>query len=426
MSIVIGVFLILIFAGVPIVFAIGSSAVLTMLTTSSVPIFIVAQRLYAGIDSFTLMAIPFFVLMGLIMEAGGIARRIVDLAAALVGWIRGSLFVVSIATGTGLAAISGSGSADTAAVGSMMIPEMRRRKYNIDFGAAMIAASGALGSIIPPSLIMIVVALAANVSIGGLFLAGILPGLLITCGLIGMSYLFARGGGPQYLDAEPISLSRIVRTFIVALPAMTLPIIIVGGIVGGIFTATEASCIAVLTGLFISIFVYKEIGFKEIPGLMIKAVGISAAVMIIIGTASIFSWLISSLGAPAKLANFLQDISSSKIMFLIFVNLLLLIVGMFMESFSAILILIPVLMPAAKLFGVDPMHFGLIVGLNLSIGLVTPPYGICLFVSSITARRPVADVSRYILWPLFPMICVLLLVTYSEDFALWLPRMFMG
>jgi len=423
MIIVVCAFLVLLVAGVPIVFAMGVSAVLTLLTTSSIPLFIIAQRFYAGLDSFTIMAIPFFVMTGLIMETGSIARRIIELATAIIGWVRGSLLMVSVGTGVGLAAISGSGSADTAAVGSMMFPEMRRRKYDIDFSAAIIAAAGALGSVIPPSLIMIVVAVTANVSIGGLFLSGILPGLLIAAGLMLVSYGHAKRGGPQYLDSQPFSLSRLGKSFVVALPAMLIPLIIVGGIVGGIFTATEAACVAVIVGLLISLFIYKEMKFSDLPKLIVRAVGLSAAVMIIIASASILSWLIASLGAPQKLAMFMQETASSKFIFLILITLLLLVVGMFMESMSAVLILVPVLMPAVVAFGIDPLHFAAIVSLNLAVGVITPPYGVCLFVAALTAKRSIADVSSKAIWPLIPMLGVLLLVTFSEEFALLLPRM---
>ena len=206
-------FLLLIFSGIPIVFALGVAATMTIVATTDIPLTIVAQRIYAGLDSFPIMAIPFFVMAGLIMEKGGIARRIVDLAAALVGWITGSLLMVSVVTGTGLAAISGSGSADTAAIGSMLLPEMRKRNYDIDFSASIIAAAGALGPIIPPSIIMVVIAITSNLSVGAMFLGGVFPGLLIATGLLWVSWSFARRGGEAYRDAEPFSLSRLGARF---------------------------------------------------------------------------------------------------------------------------------------------------------------------------------------------------------------------
>lgn len=417
-------FLLLIFSGIPIVFALGVAATLTLVITTDVPLAVVAQRIYGGLDSFPLMAIPFFVTAGLIMEKGGIARRIVDLAAALVGWVTGSLLMVATVTGTGLAAISGSGSADTAAIGSMLLPEMRRRRYDIDFSASIIAAAGALGPIIPPSIIMVVIAITSNLSVGAMFLGGIVPGLLIGVGLLVTSWIFARAGGEQYRDAEPFSLARLRACFLAAIPALFLPVIIVGGIVAGIATPTEASCVAVIAGLLISMFIYRELAMKDLPEMILRSASISAAVMIIVGTASIFSWVIADQGVPAVLGRFLLGLSSSREMYLLLVVILLLIVGMFMESVSAILILMPILMPIAMRYGIDPVHFGVVVALDLAIGLITPPYGICLFVVSIIAKRSVSQISRHIWRPLVPMIIVLLLATFVPGIVLGLPHMF--
>ena len=302
-------FLLLIFSGIPIVFALGAAATVTLIATSDVPLAIVAQRIYGGLDSFPIMAIPFFVMAGVIMEVGGIARRFVALANALVGWITGSLLMVAIVTTTGLSAISGSGSADTAAVGSMLLPEMKKRGYHPDFAAAIVAAGGGLGPIIPPSIIMVVIAITSNLSIGAMFLGGILPGLLMAVGLLFVAWLHARRGGPQYQDAEPFSLARLGRTFLNALPALSLPFIVVGGIIGGVFTATEASCIAVIAGLLISFFVYRELKPADLPELILRTVSISSAVMIIIGTAAVFSWLIASQGVPALIGGWLRAMS---------------------------------------------------------------------------------------------------------------------
>ena len=423
MSYVFGGFLLLIFSGMPIVFALGVAGLLTIALMTDVPLAIVAQRIYGGVNSFTLMAIPFFVTAGIVMEAGGIARRFVDLAAALVGWITGSLFLVAIVTGTGLAAISGSGSADTAAVGSILMPEMRRRGYDVDLSASVIAASGALAPIIPPSIIMIIVAITANQSIGEMFLGGIIPGLIIATALGVTCWIFARRGGPAYRDSQTFSLGRLGRAFVAALPALSLPIIIVGGIVGGVFTATEAACIAVIVTLFISLFLYREIGFKDLPQLFLRSVGLSAAVLMIVATASVFSWIIASLGAPRILEAWILSITDSPVVFLLIVNLLLLVVGMFMESISAILIIIPVLMPIAVGFGIDPVQFGVMATLNLSIGLITPPYGINLYVIAMVSDRKIEQLAGRVWIPLIPMVIVLALTTYVPAIVLTLPRM---
>ena len=421
MTVTIVAFLVLILIGTPIVFALGVSAALT-LELGGVPISIVAQRIYAGLDSFTIMAIPFFVLAGLIMERGGIAQRIIDFATALVGWITGSLLMVAVVAGTGLAAISGSGSADTAATSSIMLPEVKKRGYDIDFAAGIMAAAGTLGPVIPPSIMMVVLATISNLSVGGMFLGGIVPGLIMMVGLMLASYLHARRGGDAYRDARPFTFHRLVGSFVSAGPAFVMPVIIVGGIVGGVFTPTEAASVAVFTGLIIALFVYRELTFAELPDLILRAAAISAAVMMIIATASVFSWLISSQNVPAAIASQIKSLSDNPWVFLALVNLLLIVIGMFMESISAILILVPVLMPIARDFGIDPLHFGVVVVINLSIGMITPPYGITLFVASSIAGRSIMQVASKISLPFLFMLACLLLATYVPDIVMFLPR----
>ncbi len=424
MTVTVLAFLGLILIGTPIVFALGVSAALT-LYLNDVPMSIVSQRIFAGLDSFTIMAIPFFVFAGIIMERGGIAQRIIDFATALVGWITGSLLMVSVVAGTGLAAISGSGSADTAATSSIMLPEMRRRGYDIDFAAGIMAAAGTLGPIIPPSIMMVVLATISNLSVGGMFLGGIVPGLIMAVGLMIASYFHARNGGDAYRDTQPFTLQRLGRCFIAAGPAFVMPVIIVGGIVGGIFTPTEAASIAVVSGLLIAVFVYKELSFRDLPDIILRAASISATVMMIIATASVFSWLIASQNIPAMIGESMRAISDSPWVFLALVNVLLIGIGMFMESISAILILVPVLMPIAKSFGIDPLHFGVIIIINLSIGMITPPYGITLFVASSIAQRRITQVSRKILLPLSLMLTTLIACTYVPQIVTFLPNLFL-
>ncbi len=420
MTITVLAFLALILMGAPIVFSLGVSAALT-LYIDGVPMSIVAQRIFAGLDSFTIMAIPFFVLAGIIMERGGIAQRIINFATALFGWITGSLLMVSVAAGTGLAAISGSGSADTAATSAIMLPEMRRRGYDIDFAAGIMAAAGTLGPVIPPSIMMVVLATIANLSVGAMFLGGIIPGLIMAIGLMIASYLHARKGGRAYRDSEPFTLQRLGRTFVAAGPAFLMPVIIVGGIVGGICTPTEAASIAVLIGLIVSLFVYRELRISDLPGIVLRAATISASVMMIIATASIFSWLIASQNIPAQIGEAIRSFSDNPWVFLLLVNLLLIFIGMFMESISAILILVPVLMPIAISFGIDPLHFGVIIIINLSVGMITPPYGITLFVASSIARRRITQVSRKIALPLSFMMATLFFATYVPKVVTFLP-----
>ena len=418
-------FILLLIFGTPIVFSLGIAASFT-LVAYDIPLALVAQRIYGGLDKFTIMAIPFFILTGIIMEKGGIAKRIIDLATALVGWITGSLYLVAVVAGTGLAAISGSGSADTAAMSSMMLPEMKKRNYNIDFAAAIMACSGSLGTIIPPSIMMVVLATISNQSVGALFLAGIVPGLLCTLFLLMSGFIRAKTNISESKDIHHFSFIYLIKTFIKAIPALTLPVIIVGGIVGGVFTPTEAASVAVIAGLLISLFIYKEIKIKDLPDIILKAATIASTVMLIIATANIFSWFIASQQIPQKISDFMLGFSDSKIWFLVNVNLLLLLIGMFMESISAILILVPVLMPVAIAFGVDPLHFGLIIILNLSIGMITPPYGITLFVASSIAERSIIDVSKKLILPLSMMLLVLILATYFPKISLYLPSTLLG
>ena len=416
-----GGFLLLLVSGIPIVLALGIAVLLAIEMTTTTPVSIVAQRVYGGISSFTLMAIPFFVASGLLMEAGGIARRFVNLASALVGWITGSLYLVAIVTGTGLAAISGSGSADTAAISAVMTPEMRRRRYDIDLAAAVIAASGSLASIIPPSIVMIVIAITANQSIGAMFLGGIIPGLLVMAGLMLGCWLYARRSGEAYRDRDPFTLRRLRDGFIDALPGLLVPAVILGGIVGGVFTATEAACVALFTTLFVTMVIYRELKPRDLPRILLRAISLSATVLIIVATASVFTWIIATQGFPALLRDWLTGITDSPVVFLLIVNLLLLVVGMFMESISAVLILLPILLPMAQAFGINPVQFGIITALNLSIGLITPPYGICLYVAATVAGRRIEQVSRRVWLPLLCMLGALMLVTFIPAVSLWLP-----
>jgi C4-dicarboxylate transporter DctM subunit len=417
-------FIFLLILGVPVVFVLGASAVLTLVTTTDVNVAIVSQRVFAGLNSFTLMAIPFFVFAGVIMDAGGISRRIVDFASALIGWVVGSLYQVSCVAAAGLAAISGSGSADTAAISAVMQPQLRRRGYDIDFGAALIACAGSVAQVIPPSLTMVILAVVSNISIGALFVSGIVPGLLCISMLMIIAFLKARKGGDAYRDAEPFSLDRLGRTGWAALPAAGMPVLILGGILGGIFTPTEAAAVSGFYGMIVGLFVYRDLKIKALPALILHTASLSAAVMLIIGTASVFSWLMANANVPRILGGWIVSVSSSQVVFLIIANLLFLFVGMFLETIAAILIIVPVLSPIATLMGVDPIHFSLLIILNCAIGTVTPPYGVSLFVSSSVAGRTVMQVTRQLGWPLAGLFTILIAVTFIPDISLFLPRLF--
>ncbi|MEI4472903.1 TRAP transporter large permease [Frigidibacter sp. MR17.24] len=414
----------LLLLGVPVVFVLGASAVLALVTTTNVPVAIVSQRVFAGLNSFTLMAIPFFVFAGVIMDAGGISRRIVDFASALIGWVVGSLYQVSCVAAAGLAAISGSGSADTAAISAIMQPQLRRRGYDVDFGAGLIACAGSLAQVIPPSLTMVIIAVVSNVSISALFVAGIVPGLMCIVMLMLVAYFTARRGGETYRDAEPFTMARLGRTAVAALPAAGMPFVILGGILGGVFTPTEAAAVAGFYGLLVGMFVYRDLKPAMLPGLILRSASIAASVMLIIGTAAVFSWLIANANVPRMLGEWITGVSTSKLIFLIIANVLFLFVGMFMETIAAILIIVPVLAPIAAQMGVDPIHFSLLVIMNCAIGTVTPPYGVSLFVASSVAGRPVLKVARKLGWPLAGLFAMQIAVTFIPALSLTLPRLF--
>ncbi|NDK35099.1 TRAP transporter large permease [Rhodovulum sulfidophilum] len=416
-------FVLLLLAGVPVVFVLGASAVLALVTTTDVPVAIVSQRVFAGLNTFTLMSIPFFVFAGVIMDAGGISRRIVEFASAVIGWVVGSLLQVSCLAAAGLAAISGSGSADTAAISAIMQPQLRRRGYDVDFGAAIIASAGSIAQVIPPSLTMVILAVVSNVSIGALFLSGVVPGLMCIAILMIIAYVHAKRGGPAYREAEPFTFARLLRTGWAALPAAGMPVLILGGILGGVFTPTEAAAVSGFYGLLVGAFLYRDLDLRRLPDLILRTVSLSSAVMLIIGTASVFSWLIANANVPQLLGNWIAGVSSSQLMFLLIANVLFLFVGMFLETIAAILIIVPVLSPIAAQMGVDPIHFSLLIILNCAIGTVTPPYGVSLFVASSVAGRPVLSVARKLALPLAGLFAVLIAVTLLPDLPLFLPRL---
>ncbi|TFF22031.1 TRAP transporter large permease [Jiella endophytica] len=423
MAIIAIAFVALLALGVPVVFVLGTSAVLALVTTTHVPVAIVSQRVFAGLNSFTLMSIPFFVFAGVIMDAGGISRRIVDFASAIIGWMVGSLLQVSCLAAAGLAAISGSGSADTAAISAIMQPQLRRRNYDVDFGAALIACAGSIAQVIPPSLTMVILAVVSNVSIGALFLSGVVPGLLCILVLMVIAWLHARKGGPQYRESEAFTVSRLLRTGWAALPAAGMPVLILGGILGGVFTPTEAAAVSGFYGLLVGMLVYRELKPAALPDLILKTASLSAAVMLIIGTASVFAWLIANANVPQIIGAWIRDVSSSQVVFLLIANALFLVIGMFLETIAAILIVVPVLTPIARDIGIDPIHFGLLIILNCALGTVTPPYGVSLFVASSVAGRSVVQVSRRLAFPLIGMFAILMLVTFVPDLSLFLPRL---
>lgn len=406
-------FFLIMLIGAPIMTALGLSAAVA-LQAGERSLLIVVQMAFQSLDSFSLMAVPFFILAGHLMQSGGVARRLVQLANAFVGWIRGGLGAVAVLTSMLFATVSGSSSATTAAIGSVLIPEMEKKGYPRSFAASVAASSGELGAIIPPSIPMIVYALTANVSVGALFIAGILPGVLITLSLILTVYVIARIKG--FDEVRTISVKEWVKGIFVALwdalLALMMPVIILGGIYGGLFTATEASCIAVLYGLFLGMFVYKEITLKNLLGIFARAAVMSSIILLIVAFAAVFAYLLTINQVPQRVAAALGSITTSPIVFLLLVNVMLFIVGMFIEALAAILIIVPILAPISVSFGIDPIHFGMIVITNLAVGMVTPPVGVNLFVVCEVAQLKMHQLARYLVIFLAVLIVNSLIISY--------------
>lgn len=399
--------------GAPIVTALGLSAAFA-LQSGDRSLLIVAQMAFQSLDSFSLMAVPFFILAGHLMSSGGVASRLVQLANAFVGWIRGGLGAVAVLTSLLFATVSGSSSATTAAIGSVLIPEMEKKGYPRSFAASIAASSGELGAIIPPSIPMIVYALTANVSVGSLFLAGILPGLLITASLILTVCLVARVQG--FDEVTPVSFTGWLKGVLIALKdatlALMMPVIILGGIYGGLFTATEASCIAVLYGLALGLFVYKEITVKDLLGIFARSAVMSSIILLIVAFAAVFAYLLTINQVPQQVAAMLGSMTSSPIVFLLLVNIMLFLVGMFIEALAAILIIVPILAPISMAFGIDPIHFGMIVITNLAVGMVTPPVGVNLFVVCEVAQLKMHQLAKYLVIFLGVLVVDVLIISY--------------
>lgn len=418
-------FIVLLALGVPIAFSIGISALLTMLVSIAPEpaVTTMAQRMATGLDSFALLAIPFFILAGQLMNRGGIATRLIDLAKGLVGTLPGGLAYVNIVASMLFGAISGSAVAAASAIGGIMTPRMEKEGYSKSFSAAVNITSATTGMIIPPSNILIVYSLASGgVSIAALFVAGYLPGFLL--GLMLMIVAGFIAYRKKYPVGEKTSFKEVIKKFWDAVPSLLLLIIVIGGIIAGVFTATEASAVAVLYTLVLSMVVYRQVGVKDLPDILINTVMTTAIVMLLIGTSMGMSWVMSYANIPQAFSEALLSISSNKIVVLIIINLILLFVGIFMDMTPAVLIFTPIFLPVVQALGVDPVHFGIIMVLNLCIGLCTPPVGSVLFVGCGVAGISISKVIRP-LTPLFlAMIAALLLVTYIPELSLWLPRMF--
>ncbi|MDG3040496.1 TRAP transporter large permease [Roseicyclus marinus] len=416
-----GIFFLL---GVPIAVAIGLASVIGIEAQGRLPLLLVAQRMFTGLDSFPLMAIPLFILAGNLMSVGGISQRLVDLAKAIVGGVQGGLAATCVLTCMMFASVSGSSVATTFAIGAILIPAMVKHGYPKPMAASVQASSAELGVLIPPSIPLILYGVSTDTSIGQLFLAGIGPGFLVAGVLMALVLILCRlrGIGAQDGADRP----RFGPAALAALPAMLVPIAILGGIYTGVFTPTEASAAAVVVALLVGMVFYRELKLRDLPDVLKKTVLATSAIMLIISAAALFSFLVTRSGLPNDIAALMREVIETRFMFLLVVNLLLLVVGMFIETSAAILVLAPILAPIAMAYGVDPVHFGLIMVLNLALGMITPPLGVNLFAACSVANIPVERIIPQLLWFVLTVFAALMIVTYVPAVSLWPMQLIMG
>ncbi len=420
-TVVVLVLFVALLTSVPIAVALGLASLAGLWMILPDGLVLLPQKILSGMDAFTLLAIPLFILAGTIMGRGGIARRIVNLALIFVGRIKGGLGFVVILSTMFFSGVCGSASADTAAIGSTTMPEMLRRKYPKPFATALLAASGATASIIPPSIDLIIIGVVAGISIGGLFAAGLLPGVFNACALMALCYYYGRK-----LDlpvAVSTTWSEKFRIFMDGILALLMPVIILGGILGGVFTPTEASAIAVVYGLIVSLFAYRELKLKDLPGVLLEAGRLTGMVMLILGMASAFSFVLAFERVPHELAALIVQYANHWIVYVIFVNVVFFLLGMIMDALPALIILMPILVPAGVALGMEPIHIGIFVAANVTISLFTPPVGVCLFVACGLSKLPIEAVIKPLLPFLGVLILTLLTISYVPEITLLIPRM---
>ncbi len=415
------VFFVTLALGFPVAICLGLTS-LVALWISDVMLSLMAQRIFTGIDSFPLMAVPFFVLAGELMNQGGTTRRLIDFANVLVGRIPGGLAHTNIVASMFFGGISGSAVADAAAMGTILVPGMVRKGYEPGFSAAVTAASSTVGPIIPPSIFMVIMGVTTGLSIGGLFAAGIIPGLMLGFTMMGLSYFMAiRYNFPR--ETEPVGIRRIGREFLSAGPALLAPLIILGGILGGVFTATEAAAVAVLYAFFLGMVVYRELSLRKLADIFVQSGTTTAVLLLIIGMANIFAWVLTAEQIPTRIAQAMLSITDNRYLILLFINVLLIFIGMFLEGGAAIIILAPTLLAVANTVGIIPLHFGLVMVLNIVVGLLTPPLGVCLFVVSGVTGLDLALIIRSVLPFLAVEFAVLMLITYLPSIILFIPNL---
>lgn len=422
LAILLGVFLLLMVLGIPIAVSMGVASVSALLLATDLPLVTVGQRMLVILDSFPFLALPFFVLAGLFMEQGGITRRLVEFASIFVGRMTGGLAQVLVGSNLVMAGTSGSAVADCAATGTVLIPAMDRAGYSKAFASALTAAAATLGPLIPPSIMFVLYGAIANVSIGKLFIAGVIPGLIVALYLGMAAYFISKKR--NYPRLPPMSLGQAGRTAVGALPALMMPVIVLGGIRGGVFTPTEAGAVAAAYAFLVSMFVYREMRWSQLIGVLVSAGAITAAVMLIVSAASLFGWILTRERAPDMLTEALTQVITSPVAFLLLINVVLLVLGCFLEAISLLIMLTPVMVPLIAAYGIDPLHFGVVMVLALTIGLATPPVGMNMFIVCAISKITVIQYTREALPFVLALILVLLLITFVPETVLYLPGMF--
>ncbi|MDW7673903.1 MAG: TRAP transporter large permease [Bacillota bacterium] len=416
-----GTLFLMLFLNVPIAVSMGV-AVLLALTTSdtATSTMMITQRMFTAVDNFPFMAVPFFILAGDLMERGGISKRIISFAKALLGKLPASLAIITTAASAFFGAISGSNPATVAAIGGLMIPAMTKAGYPKERAAAVAAASGTLGVVIPPSISMITYAVVASVSVGTMFIAGIVPGIILALAIVFVSVITCR----QYEQGSTQSLNarQFFGSFMDAFWALMMPVIILGGIYGGVFTPTEAAAVSCVYAFIVSKFIYKELQYSQLRDIFAKSATSTAIVLFIVAVSSSFSWLMTSAGVPAQISSFMLDSFQNKYVIFLMINVSLLFLGMFLETQSIILLMTPILLPLAAQLGMHPIALGLIIIVNTSVGMITPPMAVNLFVASGISKASIEEISRKIVPYFIALVAVLLFLTYFSDVLMWLPN----